>query len=267
MPVYKAEGIVLRQQAMGEADRVVTVLTLEHGKLRAAARGIRKTTSRLGGRVEPFTHARFLLARGKTLDVIAQVEVLEAFPGLRADLLRSAYAAYVAELVDRFLPERDRHESVFTLVRNALAALEGAGEEDAEVQALWFALHLAADLGYRPETEACVECGRALPGNRAERAAGGRPAEAWAFSPALGGALCPACAARDEDAVRTLPGVLAMCAYLLRLPPGRSSRLRIPPGERRELARLVQVHLEYRLEAKLRAPLVIGRLREPQPKS
>ncbi len=261
MPVYKAEGIVLRQQAMGEADRVVTLLTREHGKLRTAARGVRKTTSRLGGRVEPFTHARFLLARGKTLDVIAQVEVLEAFPGLRADLLRSAYAAYVAELVDRFLPERDAHESVFTLVRHALAALEGAGEEEAELVALWFALHLAADLGYRPESETCVGCGRALP------RAGGRPAEAWAFSPALGGALCPACAARDGDALRALPGVLATCAYLLRLPPGRSSRLRIPPEERRELARLVQAHLEYRLEAKLRAPLVIGRLREPQPKS
>jgi len=261
MPVYKAEGIVLRQHAMGEADRAITLLTREYGKLRAAARGIRRTTSRLGGRVEPFTHAQFLLAKGKTLDVIAQVEVLEAFAGLRADLLRSAYAAYVAELADRFLPERDRHESAFTLVRDALAALAGAGEEEAELVALWFALHLAADLGYRPEAETCVGCGRPLPRE------GGRPAEAWAFSPAFGGALCPACAARDADAVRTHPGVLATCAYLLRLPPGRESRLRIAVGERRELARLVQVHLEYRLEAKLRAPFVIGRLREPQPKA
>jgi len=261
MPVYKADAIVLRQQALGEADRVVTLLTREHGKLRAAARGIRRITSRFGGRVEPFTHARILLARGKTLDVIAQVEVVEAFAGLRGDLVRSAYASYVAELVDRFLPERDLHEGVFTLARNALAALDQAREDEAELQALWFALHLASDLGYRPETEACVGCGRPLP------RAGGRPAEGWAFSPALGGALCPVCVARDEDSVRALPGVLATCAYLLRLPMGRSSRLRIPAAERRELERLVQAYLEYRLEAKLRAPIVIGRLREPQPKT
>lgn len=257
MPVYKAEAIVLRQQTMGEADRVVTLFTREYGKLRAVARGIRRPTSRLGGRVEPFTHARLLLARGRTLDVIAQADVVGAFAGLRADLTRTGYAAYIAELVDRFLPERDRHESVFVLVRTALQDLEQAGEEEAELYALWFALHLAEDLGYRPEAAVCVGCGRRLP-------QGAGRGEAWAFSPALGGALCAACAAREADAVRVAPGVLAACEYLLRLPSGRSSRLRIRAAERRELAGLVQRHLEYRLEGRLRAPSVIGRLRNAQ---
>ncbi len=257
MPVYKAEGIVVRQQALGEADRVVTLLTREHGKLRAAARGVRRTTSRLGGRVEPFTHARFLLAKGKTLDVIAQVDVVEAFAGLRAGLLRSAHAAYVAELVDRFLPDRDRHESVFTLMRTTLAALAEVRDDDAELVTLWFALHLASDLGYRPETEACVRCGATVATHRAR----GGPI-AWAFSPALGGALCPACAAGEKDAIRVLPGVLAMCAHLARVPVTQVRRLRILPAERGELGRLIQAHLEYRLDARLRAPYVIGRLRE-----
>ncbi len=279
MPVYKAEGIVVRQQALGEADRVVTLFTREYGKLRAAARGVRRTTSRLGGRVEPFTHARFLLAKGKTLDVIAQVDVVEAFGKLRAGLLRSAYAAYVAELVDRFLPDRDRHESVFTLVRTTLAALAEATDDDAELVSLWFALRLATDLGYRPETDACVGCGTTIATRRASsparrsvvmkgpaagsRGAPGEPA-AWAFSPALGGALCPACAAGQAGEIRVLPGVLAACAHLVRLPATQVRRLRIPPGERGELARLIQAHLEYQLEAKLRAPLVIERLRGPR---
>jgi DNA repair protein RecO (recombination protein O) len=259
MPVYKAEGIVLRRHTIGEADRVITLLTREYGRLRATARGIRRATSRLGGRVEPYTHARFLLARGRTLDVIAQVDVLHAFAGIRADLMRSAHAAYVAELVDRFLPERDRHEDVFGLVRDTLAALERAGEEDAEVVALRFALHLADALGYRPESGACVGCGRSLP--RGE----GRPGEWWAFSPALGGALCPGCAGRDADAIRAAPGVLAMLGYLLRPPRGGSIRLRIPPAARRDLVRLIQAHLEYRLDGRLRAPGVIERLRESHP--
>ena len=257
MPVYKAEAIILRQQTMGEADRVVTLFTREFGKLRAVARGIRRPTSRLGGRIEPFTHARLLLARGRSLDIVAQADVVDAFAGLRGDLTRSMYASYVAELVDRFLPERDRHEAVFVLVQKTLEDLDGAGEEEAELYALWFALRLAADLGYRPETSACVECGRPLP-----QAVGGR-GRGWAFSPALGGALCPACAEKDAEAIRAAPGVLAACEYLLRLPSGRSSRLRIPAPDRRELARLVQVHLEYRLEGRLRAPFVIGRLRDP----
>jgi DNA repair protein RecO (recombination protein O) len=261
MPVYKAEGIILRRQALGEADRIVTLLTREHGKLRAAARGIRRTTSRLGGRVEPFTHARFLLARGRTFDVIAQVEVVDAFAGLRADLLRSAHAAYVAELVDRLLPEHDRHEDVFALVRATLARLDQAGEEEAELAALWFALHLASALGYRPGVGACAGCGRPLPQGT------GGPGEAWAFSPALGGVLCPACAARHEDAIRSAPGALAVLAHLLRLPSAQSIRLRIPPAGRRDLSRLVQAHLEYRLEGKLRAPAVIERLRETPPRS
>ncbi len=257
MPVYKAEGIVLRRYAIGEADRTITLFTREYGKLRAVARGTRRTASRLGGRVEPFTYARFLLARGRSLDVIAQVEVIRSFSGLRSELLRSAYASYVAELVDRFLPERDRQDDVFALILDVLGALEHSGEDEVEVQTLWFALRLASDLGYRPEVEACVACGRALP----QDAAG--PVRAWGFNPALGGALCPECAAGDAAASRVTPGVLATCGFLLRTATGQAARLRLPLTSRRDVSRLVQTHLEYHLDAKLKAPLVIGRLREP----
>lgn len=256
MPVYKAEAIILRQQALGEADRVITLFTREHGRLRAVARGVRKTTSRLAGRIEPFTHSRLLLARGRTLDVIAQAEIVAAFAGLRADLTRSAYAAYVAELVDRFLPDRDRQESVFVLLRNTLAALDQAAEEDAQVHALWFALQLAAVMGYRPETEACVECGRRVPRSP------GRAVEAWAFSPAHGGALCAGCRPQETDAIGASPGILAAFEHLLRAPGERLSRLRLTRAQREEMAHLVQAHLEYRLEARLRAPSVIRRLQE-----
>lgn len=261
MPVYKAEGVVLRRQVIGEADRTITLLTREYGKLRAVARGTRKITSRLGGLVEPFTHGRFLLARGRSLDVVAQVEVVRAFPGIRDDLVRSGYAAYVVELADRFLPERDRHEDVFDLVVRALGGLEQADEEAAEMGTLWFGLRLASDLGYRPEVETCVECGRSLP----RQAVG--PIAAWGFSPGAGGALCPACAAGQTEAIPVAPGVLATCGYLLRASPEQAGRLRVPPPQRRDLARLVQTHLEYQLDAKLRAPAVIGRLREAGPGS
>ncbi len=255
MPVYKAEGIVLRRQVIGEADRTITLLTREYGRLRAVARGTRRITSRLAGRVEPFTHARFLLARGRSLDVIAQVDVLRTFPGIRTDLLRGAYAGYVAEVVDRLLPERDHHEEAFAIVLRTLDVLEDASEDAAEMAALWCGLGLASELGYRPEVEACVGCGRALP-----RAASG-PAAAWGFAPDAGGAVCLSCLGGHPDAIRTVPGVLATCGYLLRAAPEHAARLRTPPAQRRDLARLVQAHLEHQLDAKLRSPEVIGRLR------
>ena len=266
MPVYKVSAVILRHQPVGEADRVLTLFTLEHGKLRVSARGVRKTTSRLGGRVQPYTEGRLLLARGRTLDVVAQAEVVRPFAGLRQDLLRSAYAAYVAELVDRFLPERDRHPEIYAALVDALGVIEAAGEDEAEIYALWFSLHLAGSLGYRPEVERCVACGRPLPSgapagdDRAIPAA--RGAAGWTFSPAAGGALCPACAATEPSALRVAPGVLATAAYLLRSTAERARRLRVPERQRRALAGLVQAHLEYHLDGRLRAPAVIARLRQ-----
>lgn len=269
MPVYKVGAVVLRHQPVGEADRVLTLFTLEYGKLRVSARGVRKTTSRLAGRVQPYTEGRFLLARGRTLDVVAQAEVVRSFAGLQQDLLRSAYAAYVAELVDRFLPERDRHPEIFEALVDAFGVIESASEDEAEVYALWFSLHLADSLGYRPELERCVVCGRPLPSGapagdpdtvRAERSAAG-----WTFSPAAGGALCPACTPDEPAVVRVAPGVLATGAYLLRSTAERARRLRVPERQRKALAGLVQAHLEYHLDGRLRAPAVIARLRQGEP--
>jgi DNA repair protein RecO (recombination protein O) len=256
MPVYKAEAIVLRQQQLGEADRIITLFTREFGKLRAVAKGVRRPTSRLSGRIEPFTHARLLLARGRTLDVIAQAEIVEAFAGLRADLIRSAHAAYVAELVDRGMPDRDRHDDVFDLTRETLGALEPAGRDSAEMTVLRFALRLTGFLGYQPETETCVECGRPVPRGR-----GG--AESWAFSSLRGGVLCADCRVQDAEAVNASPGVLAALDCLVQAPAQQSMRVRMTPSQRGELSRLVQLHLEHRLETKLRAPLVIRRLIDP----
>lgn len=273
VPVYKAEAVVLRHQPVGEADRVLTLFTREFGKMRVSARGVRKTTSRLAGRVQPYTYARLLLARGRTLDVLAQADIVRAYAGLQHDLLRSAYAAYVAELVDRFLPDRDRHPDVFDAIRDAFDVLEEADEEEAEIYALWFSLHLADSLGYRPEMERCVSCGRPLPAaagavesSEGPHASGRGPA--WAFSPASGGALCPACAANEPAAVRASAGVLATGAYLLRGTAERARRLRVAERPRRQLAGLVQSHLEYHLDGRLRAPAVIARLRHtPAPRT
>src|SRR2546425_756863 len=120
MPVYKAEGIVIRRGNLGEADRLVTLLCRDQGKVTAAAKGARKPKSRFAGRLELFSHVRVLLAVGRTLDVVSQVEVATAFAALRENLDRLAYAALTVELADRATADREPAPDLFRVLRTAL---------------------------------------------------------------------------------------------------------------------------------------------------
>lgn len=240
MPVFKAEGVVLRRYNLGEADRVVVLLTREHGKIRAAARGTRKVTSRLAGRLEPFTEATFLLARGRSLDVVAQVDVATSHAALRRDLDRMTHAAYLVEMVDAFVGEREPNEPIYFLLQEALTALETA---DAPLIGLRFALQLSSLLGYRPAFERCAACGRTIPGGAG-------------FSIAAGGALCAQHQERDPSAVALDRETLHTLARLL----ARGPMPEVPAESVPALADLVRRYLEFRLEGRLRAPALIERL-------
>src|SRR5215468_7426623 len=106
---YRTEAIVLRRKDIGEADRILTLFTPQLGKVRAVAKGIRKPRSRKAGHLELFTCTRLLLAVGRDLDIITQAEGIEPYRPLRDDLLRSAYGAYMVELLDRFTPEAEEN--------------------------------------------------------------------------------------------------------------------------------------------------------------
>ena len=122
--VYRAEGIVLRRIAVGEADRIVTLFTREHGKIQVIAKGSRRLLSRFAGATEPFVHLRTLLAVGQNLDVLTQAEVQNAFPRLRDDLARLGYAAYFVELVDASVAERQPQPEIWDLLLAALTVVE-----------------------------------------------------------------------------------------------------------------------------------------------
>lgn len=241
MPVYKAEAIVLRRRMLGEADRVITFLTLEHGKLSAAARAVRKTTSRLAGGLEPFAHVRLLLAHGRTLDVVAQVEVIDGMTPLRADLSRFGQAAVLAELVDAAVPEREPHPALFWLLRDALSAMTGA---EPEVVTLWGALHLISLAGFQPVLDACAVCGRSLV-----------PGAAWSHP--LGGLVCPRCAARDPAAARLRRAEIVLLGAVRDARSAALESLAVPPLARARLLDLLRRYAEHRLEVRLRSPGVV----------
>lgn len=245
MGVYKAEGVVLRRRALGEADRVITFYTREHGKVAAAARGVRRGRSRLAGRLEPFTHLRLLLAHGRTLDVVAQAEVVAALAPLRTDLHRFGLAALMGELLDAAVPEREALPALFD---RFVAALHLVAEDDALRGALWFALQLVSLAGFEPRLTACARCGRT-------------PGGGVRWSHALGGVVCPGCAGRDPQAVPLRPEEAAALSRLLTAPPAAVPAATPPRPER--LLDLLRGYAEHRLEVRLRSPAVMGRFPPP----
>ncbi len=246
MPVYKAEAIVLRRRVLGEADRVLTLFTREWGKLSAVARGVRKTTSKRSGALEPFSHVRLLLARSRgELDVLAQVEVVEGMGPLRSDLRRFGQASLVAELVDAALPEREPHPELFGLLSETLQRLR---DDTAGAVLVWFALHLITRVGFQPALDHCAV---------GEEEVGATPS----WSHPLGGVVCRRHAGRDPAAVRLRPEMVQTLRALLAARAEDLSRITVAARDQAPLLEILRRYAEHRLEVRLRVPAVIDKFR------
>lgn len=176
MANYRDRGVVLRTIRLGEADRIATVLSLEHGKVRAVAKGVRKVKSRLGARTEPLTHIDFMAWRGRELDVVNQVEVIDVFPRIRADLERLDAAATMAEIIDQSTVDHQPAPELYRLLVGALRSLEGSGSP---LVLAAFCLKLLATEGVGVVADRCATCGSDAP--------------LVAFEASYGGFLCVSC--------------------------------------------------------------------------
>jgi DNA repair protein RecO (recombination protein O) len=235
--LYKDEGVVLRTIPLGEADRIVTLFTRQNGKVRAVAKGIRKTKSRFGGRLEPFTRVALVVYKGRSLDTITSADILTSFKGVRTGYGRLTAASALAELVEKITPERERAFSVYALLLAGLGAVE-AGGPGTVVPA--FLVKLLSISGYHPQLEVCAGCGS------------GEPMRS--FSPAVGGAVCDACAGEDGRAVELGSERIALLSALLAADFG------LPAGEQEtfEVTRALKGYAEYHLERPLRSLGVAG---------
>ncbi len=240
--VYKTEGIVLRSMNLGEADRVLTVLTPRLGKLRVIAKGVRRTRSRIGGALEPFSDVQLVLAVGRTFDVVTSSSLEDPHLGLRNDLHSTAAAWYVIELADRFCEgSADSHEA-FRLLAQALSALDAPpAEVTREVVARWFELSLLNAMGFRPELARCLECGAQI------------EPEGNAYSPVGGGVLCPACSHAAHGARSISADALKVLRHLQRSALVGVLRLRLAPTVHREIERLMHATVSAVLERELRS--------------
>jgi len=156
MSLYNDRGIVLRTHKLGEADRIVTLLTRGHGKVRAVAKGVRKTKSRFGARLEPPSHVDMLLYEGRELDIVTQAETVDTFGALRDDFDLLARALSMLEAADHVALEREPNPQLYGMLANALRTL---ATRDAPLVVPAFFLKLLALEGYRPQVEVCLVCG------------------------------------------------------------------------------------------------------------
>jgi len=254
MALYKEQGIVLRAAKLGEADKIVTILTQGSGKVRGVAKGIRRTTSKFGARLEPFTHVSLLMYRGRNLDTVTQAEIVSAFRTLRSDFSLIAAGEAMLEAADKVAEEHERNVRVFLLLLSGLRALDERPADPAAV-AESYLLKLLSLSGFHPSLSACAVCGAPGPHD-------------W-FSAAQGGAVCAADA--EHDAGRVSWTAVQWLDGLARADLSAAGEATCPVEVRRESRAILYGFTEYHLERRLRSlPLLarqadVVRLPEPAP--
>jgi DNA repair protein RecO (recombination protein O) len=237
MSLYRDRGVVLRTIKLGEADRIVSLMTEAHGKVRAVAKGVRKTKSRFGGRLEPTSHVALQLYEGRELDVVTQTDGIEHFKVLREDLDRLAKATTLLEAVDQVAQEREPNPRLYQMLVGALRSLT---ETDAPLLVPAFLWKLLAAEGLRPILEHCVRCGASE--------------DLVAFDMLEGGVLCRSC----RSGVPISPGALGVLRQILG--GGLAATLALPASaSTRELEHLATAAFEAHIERRLRSVAVIDR--------
>lgn len=241
--LYRDEGIVLRTQKLGEADRIVSLLTRSHGRVRAVAKGVRRTTSRFGARVEPFMHVDVQFATGRTLDVITQAETIAPL-GVRItdDYGRYTAGTAILETAERFTAE-EREPSVqqFHLLAGALRSLAGA-EHDPGLVLDAYLLRGLSIAGFAPNFVDCARCGDEGP----------HPL----FSVQAGGVVCGSC--RPRGSVAPTPQTVALLSALLS--GDWSAADASDRAARRAASGITAAFLQWHLERGLRSLQLVERV-------
>ena len=246
MGLYKDRGVVIGGFRLGEADKIVTLVSEGRGLVRAVAKGVRKTKSRFGGRLEPLGHVSVLVYEGRSLDVISQAETISAYPRLRECSDRLATGLGLAEAASRVAPAGEPAPRLYRLLVAGLVGLEALrpAEPVPPLYLTAFLLRVMHIGGFAMAATACAACG----------ADGGLDR----FGIAEGGALCDRCA--SPTAYRVRREALALIGRLSdgRLAETASEAGRPPNGA--EAAALVRRFVEYHLDIRLRAPAVAAQL-------
>jgi len=238
--LYRDQGVVLRTVKLGEADRIITIFTQAHGKIRAVAKGVRKPGSRFGARLEPTSHVALQLYEGRNLDVVTQTEAIDVLRPLRERYDVLTHAVTMLEVVDQVAQERERNLALYRMLVGALRTLSERPAPLVTPAFLWKLLGLE---GFSPVLDGCASCGA-------------EPETLVSFDLSEGGGACRACSEPGA------PIVGSETFALLRRILGGEVRVALaePDGPAaRQVEWLALRAVEFHLERRLRSAALLER--------
>ena len=253
----RTQAIILSRRDFGESDRLLTLFTPDHGKIRAIAKGARNPKAKLTGHVELFARSDIMIHKGRNLDILSQAELIESYLGLREDLTRGAYANYVSELLDRFTADEDVHQrDLFVLLHETLQRI--ADDDDPRLATRFYELRLLELVGFRPELMECViEREPLLP-------------KAHFFSNEEGGIVSQSAAPQVSSPLVSIDfNTLKLLRHMRRNATKfeRVKSLKVTPEQHAHAERIILGYIAFLLESKLQSIDFIRRLRQFSPPS
>ncbi|WP_176233106.1 DNA repair protein RecO [Candidatus Hakubella thermalkaliphila] len=236
MPDYRTRGVILSSMKLGEADKIVRILSEKEGIIDAVAKGIRKTKSKFGGRLEPFTYSDLHLYQGRNLDIILQAETINPFKLIREDLRKVALASISCDLILRSQVDKSS-ERVLNLLLFFLSELERA-KDGLKILLLIFETRLLSLLGYQPILDVCCLCGSPLEGRRFSFDFGGE------------GLVCGSCRPTTTASVSISGSSLLLLRWLFERSPRQWQEISDRSKGVAQVEELLEKYLAYHLEKK-----------------
>lgn len=240
MSLYKTEGIVLHRNELGEADRIITYYTRDYGKVRAVAKGVRRSKSSQAGPTQLFTYADLIIYRGKSLDRLSQVYTKETFNKIKEELVRMAYGTYILDLVKAITVEDDPNEAMFVLLLKTLYLLSEVN--DLEFITRIFELRTMSLMGFKPHLNSCQFCSTVLSHGKIK------------FHPGSGGLVCDECTSKAQGRIIEMSrGTLEIMKRFLDFNYQQLMKLKLPDYARQELEVVMEPFIQYHLDRKLKS--------------
>jgi DNA repair protein RecO (recombination protein O) len=244
--IQKVEAVIISHRNYGEADRILRVFTPELGKTTILAKGVRKSGSRKGPHIEPFTHSALVLAKGQNFWILTQADTIQIFSNISGDLYRTGLAAYILELADRLTVDDLPDSSLFRLILDSIKQIDAT--EDPFLPATYYELQLLQATGFKPELFHCVNCGREI------------IQQNQYFSILQGGVICPLCDHFQQDLLPAYQEVLKYLRYFQRSSFAKIQNLKLSPQNKKELRKILDPYIASITERKLNSPQFIKQI-------
>lgn len=235
---YKYTGIILNKVEVGETDRIYTIYTLEAGKIRALANGVRKPNAKLAGNLEPITKVEVFLAKSRGMGKITGVISLNNFSGIKEDLDALEKAGYVFKLLNKLIVEQEPDEEAFLILKSFLNNLDALTKkketlEKYDILTIGFVLKFLSIVGYHLEVERCVHCeGKLWPENNY-------------FSASKGGVLCNKCYKFENNRLKISADSIKTIRIILKNKLDGLAKLQISKLEIANLKKIIQEVLNW----------------------